>query len=181
VCAGEQASPPDSAAVFTHQRVRGAAAYWNPSGEMYGSAGRALARLPVDEDDALQRAYSDVDSTRRAARCQGERGREDIHMHSWPTCWHGLGATTPDGLYINPGAAERETGLRCCVSSWTRTTTSDSPWLKSAQLKNGRWHPAAKATATNGFCDQTATVPRTARPSSCRAHAAEPPLTADIL
>jgi branched-chain amino acid aminotransferase len=74
----------------------------------------------------------------------GNRVREDLHMHMVAyVAGNGLNATTPTGLYIIPRRRPRVAegiGLRCCVSSWTRTSDNAIPIrLKSgSNYQNGR-------------------------------------------
>ena len=73
----------------------------------------------------------------------GNDVREDIHMHCVAyVAGAGMEATTPTGLYINPRRRGRMTegGLRCCVSSWVRTSDNAIPIrLKcGANYQNGR-------------------------------------------
>jgi len=69
--------------------------------------------------------------------------REDIHMHMVAyVTGVGVDATGPTGLYINPRRRGRVNadGLRCCISSWVRTSDNAIPIrLKSGpNYQNGR-------------------------------------------
>lgn len=140
--------PVNSAAVFYGTNVfEGLRAYWNEqAGELY------CFRLQEHfvrfrESMKMNRftiAYSDMDlydAVREVLK--GNAVREDIHMHlvAYVTA-PGMDATTPTGLYINPRRRGRlsEGGLRCCVSSWVRTSDNAIPIrLKSgANYQNGR-------------------------------------------
>jgi branched-chain amino acid aminotransferase len=140
--------PVNSAAVFYGTNVfEGLRAYWNEqAGELY------CFRLQEHfvrfrESMKMNRftiAYSDMDLY-DAVRdvLKGNAVREDLHMHlvAYVTA-PGMDATTPTGLYIIPRRRGRlsEGGLRCCVSSWVRTSDNAIPIrLKSgANYQNGR-------------------------------------------
>jgi len=140
--------PVNSAAVFYGTNVfEGLRAYWNEDdGEIH------CFRLQEHfvrfrESMKMMRftvPYSDVDLY-DAVRdvLKGNEIREDIHMHlvAYVT-GVGLDATEPTGLYINPRRRGRlsESGLRCCVSSWVRTSDNAIPIrLKSgSNYQNGR-------------------------------------------
>ena len=139
--------PVNSAAVFYATNCfEGLRAYWNATdGEMYGFRfAEHFARLR--ESMKMMRftvPYSDVDlyeAVREVIRTN--EVREDIHMHLVAyVLGPGLDATTPTGLYINPRRRpSAPTGLRCCVSSWTRTNDNAIPIrLKSgSNYQNGR-------------------------------------------
>jgi len=148
VVPGEQAVlPVNSAAVFYATNCfEGLRAYWNATdGEMYGfRLAEHFARLR--ESMKMMRftvPYSDVDlyeAVRDVVRAN--EVREDIHMHLVAyVLGAGLDATTPTGLYINPRRRpSAPAGLRCCVSSWTRTNDNAIPIrLKSgSNYQNGR-------------------------------------------
>ena len=89
--------------------------------------------IPYD-DEALFEAVREVLS--------GQDIREDVHMHMVAyVLGTGLDATGPSGLYINPRRRPRAAnGMRCCVSSWTRTSDNAIPIrLKcGANYQNGR-------------------------------------------
>src|SRR4029434_9976131 len=89
--------------------------------------------------------YSDADLHAAVkATLTGNAFREDIHMHLVAyVAGAGMEATSPTGLYINPrrrGRIAEETGLRCCISSWARTSDNAIPIrLKcGANYQNGR-------------------------------------------
>jgi branched-chain amino acid aminotransferase len=63
---------------------------------------------------------------------RGNDIHEDIHMHMVAyVLGSGQDVTEPTGLYINPRRRGRMTqpgkGLRCCISSWTRTSDNAIP------------------------------------------------------
>jgi branched-chain amino acid aminotransferase len=141
--------PVNSAAVFYATNVfEGLRAYWNEGEEeLYCfRLGEHFARLR--ESMKMMRftvPYSDAD-LHRAVRevLAGNQVREDIHMHLVAyVVGAGMDAVTPTGLYINPRRRGRMTeseGLRCCVSSWVRTSDNAIPIrLKcGANYQNGR-------------------------------------------
>jgi branched-chain amino acid aminotransferase len=144
---GEAVLPVNSAAVFYATNVfEGLRAYWNADdGELYGfRLAEHFARLR--ESMKMMRftvPYSDVDlyeAVREVLRAN--EVREDVHMHLVAyVLGTGLDATTPTGLYINPRRRpSAPAGLRCCVSSWTRTNDNAIPIrLKSgSNYQNGR-------------------------------------------
>ncbi|HEU5319423.1 MAG TPA: aminotransferase class IV, partial [Methylomirabilota bacterium] len=145
----EAVLPVNSAAVFFATNVfEGLRAYWNAEdGELYAfRLAEHFARLR--ESAKMMRfavPYSDVDlyeAVREVLR--GNEVREDVHMHMVASVLGaGLDATTPTGLYINPRRRARvapDAGLRCCVSSWRRTSDNAIPIrLKcGANYQNGR-------------------------------------------
>jgi branched-chain amino acid aminotransferase len=148
VVPGEQAVlPVNSAAVFYATNCfEGLRAYWNASdGEMYGfRLAEHFARLR--ESMKMMRftvPYSDVDLYEAVREVlKANEVREDVHMHMVAyVLGTGLDATTPTGLYINPRRRPSvPAGLRCCVSSWTRTNDNAIPIrLKSgSNYQNGR-------------------------------------------
>jgi branched-chain amino acid aminotransferase len=141
--------PVNSAAVFYATNVfEGLRAYWSErDGEMYGfRLADHVARLR--ESMKMMRftvPYSD-DDLFEAVRTvlAGNELREDVHMHMVAYVGApGLDATTQTGLYINPRKRPRVmegNGLKCCVSSWTRTSDNAIPIrLKSgSNYQNGR-------------------------------------------
>jgi branched-chain amino acid aminotransferase len=144
---GEAVLPVNSAAVFYATNVfEGLRAYWNADdGELYAfRLAEHFARLR--ESMKMMRftvPYSDVDlyeAVREVLRAN--EVREDVHMHLVAyVLGTGLDATTPTGLYINPRRRpSAPAGLRCCVSSWTRTNDNAIPIrLKSgSNYQNGR-------------------------------------------
>ncbi len=141
--------PVNSAAVFYATNVfEGLRAYWNErDGEMYGfRLADHFARLresmkmmrfsvPYSDDDLFEAVRTVV---------TGNELREDIHMHMVAYVGApGLDATSQTGLYINPRKRPRVmegNGLKCNVSSWTRTSDNAIPIrLKSgSNYQNGR-------------------------------------------
>jgi branched-chain amino acid aminotransferase len=197
VVPGEQAVlPVNSAAVFYATNVfEGLRAYWNATdGEMYGfRLAEHFARLR--ESMKMMRfnvPYSDVDlyeAVREVIRAN--EVREDIHMHLVAyVLGAGLDATTPTGLYINPRRRpSAPAGLRCCVSSWTRTNDNAIPIrLKSgSNYQNGRLATLqAKADGYDSpiLLNQSGTVAEGTGATFFmvrRGVLLTPPLTADIL
>ena len=197
VVPGEQAVlPVNSAAVFYATNVfEGLRAYWNATdGEMYGfRLAEHFARLR--ESMKMMRftvPYSDVDlyeAVREVIRAN--EVREDIHMHLVAyVVGAGLDATTPTGLYINPRRRpSAPAGLRCCVSSWTRTNDNAIPIrLKSgSNYQNGRLATLqAKADGYDSpiLLNQSGTVAEGTGATFFmvrRGVLLTPPLTADIL
>src|SRR5207249_8730908 len=147
VVPGEQAVlPVNSAAVFYATNCfEGLRAYWNAAdGEMYGfRLAEHFARLR--ESMKMMRftvPYSDVDLYEAVREVlKANEIREDVHMHMVAyVLGTGLDATTPTGLYINPRRRpSAPTGLRACVSWWTRAHDNGNPIrLKSGyKLRNG--------------------------------------------
>ncbi len=140
--------PVNTAAVFYGTNVfEGLRAYWNEAdGELYGfRLQEHFARLR--ESMKMMRftvPYSDVDLYEAVREVlTGNEIREDVHMHlvAYVT-GAGMEATSPTGLYINPRRRGRisDGGLRCCVSSWLRTSDNAIPIrLKcGANYQNGR-------------------------------------------
>ena len=141
--------PVNTAAVFYATNVfEGLRGYWNQADEeMYGfrlrehfvrfreSMKMMRFSIPYSDDD-LYAAVRDV--------LAGNELREDVHMHMVAyVTGAGLEATGPTGLYINPRRRPRVaegSGLRCCVSSWVRTSDNAIPIrLKcGANYQNGR-------------------------------------------
>jgi branched-chain amino acid aminotransferase len=141
--------PVNSAAVFYATNVfEGLRAYWNErDGEMYGfrladhftrlreSMKMMRFSVPYTDDDLFEAVRTVL---------TGNELREDVHMHLVAyVAAPGLDATTPTGLYINPRKRPRVVegnGLKCCVSSWTRTSDNAIPIrLKSgSNYQNGR-------------------------------------------
>ncbi len=128
--------PVNSAAVFYATNVfEGLRAYWNAADdELY------CFRLPEHfsrfrESMKMMRftiPYSDVDLYEAVRQLlSGNEIREDVHMHMVAyVTGTGLDATTPTGLYINPRRrprVEAGAGLKCCVSSWARTSDNAIP------------------------------------------------------
>jgi branched-chain amino acid aminotransferase len=147
VTQAEATLPVNSAAVFYATNVfEGLRAYWNADdGELYGfRLAEHFARLR--ESMKMMRftvPYSDVDLYEAVREVlKANEVREDVHMHMVAyVLGTGLDATTPTGLYINPRRRpSAPAGLRCCVSSWTRTSDNAIPIrLKSgSNYQNGR-------------------------------------------
>ena len=149
VTQAEAVLPVNSAAVFYATNVfEGLRAYWNETDDQ-------LYCFRLDEHFARFREsmkmmrftvpYSDADLHAAVkATLTGNAFREDIHMHLVAyVAGAGMEATSPTGLYINPrrrGRIAEETGLRCCISSWARTSDNAIPIrLKcGANYQNGR-------------------------------------------
>lgn len=145
----EAVLPVNSAAVFYATNVfEGLRAYWNAADE-------ELYCFRLDEHFSRFREsmkmmrftipYSD-EQLYEAVRSllSGNEAREDIHMHMVAyVLGTGLDATGPTGVYINPrrrAGIKEGAGLRCCVSSWARTSDNAIPIrLKSgSNYQNGR-------------------------------------------
>jgi branched-chain amino acid aminotransferase len=129
--------PVDSAAVFYATNVfEGLRAYWNSTDEelycfrleehftrLRESMKMMRFTIPYSNDD-LYEAVREV--------LRGNDIHEDIHMHMVAyVLGSGQDVTEPTGLYINPRRRGRMTapgkGLRCCISSWTRTSDNAIP------------------------------------------------------
>jgi branched-chain amino acid aminotransferase len=146
---GQAVLPVNSAAVFYATNVfEGLRAYWNADAEeLY--CFRLLEHFArFRESMKMMRftiPFSDVDlfDAVRQVLTANEL-REDIHMHLVAyVLGAGLDATSPTGVYINPRRRPRlaeNSGLRCCVSSWVRTSDNAIPIrLKcGANYQNGR-------------------------------------------
>ncbi len=142
--------PVNSAAVFYATNVfEGLRAYWNEKdGELYAfRLADHFSRLR--ESMKMMRftvPYSDVDLYEAAREVlTGNEIREDVHMHLAPYgAWPGPGwaRPSPTGLSITPRRRGRisDGSLRCCVSSWLRTSDNAIPIrLKcGANYQNGR-------------------------------------------
>ena len=141
--------PVNSAAVFYATNVfEGLRAYWNADDEEVYCFRLAEHFSRFRESMKMMRftvPYSDeqlYDAVRLVLT--GNEVREDIHMHMVAyVLGTGLDATGPTGLYINPRrrpGIDEGTGVRCCVSSWARTSDNAIPIrLKSgANYQNGR-------------------------------------------
>jgi branched-chain amino acid aminotransferase len=129
--------PIGSAAVFYGTNVfEGIRAYWNNAEEeLYCfRVAEHFARLRESmkmmrftvsySDDELYEALRDV--------LTGNEVHGDIHMHMVAyVAGSGQDATEPTGLYINPRLRGRitppDSGLQCCISSWTRTSDNAIP------------------------------------------------------
>ena len=144
----EAVVPVNSAAVFYGTNVfEGLRAYWNPADEELYGFRLAEHFLRIRESMKMNRftvPYSDADlfeAVRETLR--GNEIREDVHMHMVAyVLGTGLDATGPTGLYINPRRRGRvgSEGLKCCVTSWVRTSDNAIPIrLKSGpNYQNGR-------------------------------------------
>ena len=145
----EAVLPVNSAAAFYATNVfEGIRAYWNDADEELYCFRLAEHFVRFRESMKMMRfsvPYSDEDLY-NAVRdvLTGNDLHEDIHMHCVAYVGGaGLDATTPTGLYINPRRRPRVAqgaGLRCCVSSWVRTSDNAIPIrLKcGANYQNGR-------------------------------------------
>jgi branched-chain amino acid aminotransferase len=140
--------PVNSAAVFYGTNVfEGLRAYWNPAEEELFCFRLKEHFARIRESMKMNRftiAYSDADlfeAVRETLR--GNQIREDVHMHMVAyVTGVGVDATGPTGLYINPRRRGRinAEGLKCCISSWVRTSDNAIPIrLKSGpNYQNGR-------------------------------------------
>jgi branched-chain amino acid aminotransferase len=140
--------PVNSAAVFYATNVfEGLRAYWNAGDEELYCFRLADHFARLRESMKMMRftvPYSDgqlYEAVRQVLA--GNELREDIHMHLVAyVAGAGLDATEPTGLYINPRRRGRVNadGLRCCISSWVRTSDNAIPIrLKSgSNYQNGR-------------------------------------------
>jgi len=149
VSQAEAVLPVNSAAVFYATNVfEGLRAYWNAADDEVYSF-----RLPEHfqrfrESMKMMRftiPYSDLDLYEAVRQVlSGNDAKEDVHMHMCAyVTGTGLNATTPTGMYINPRRrprVEEGGGLKCCVSSWARTSDNAIPIrLKcGANYQNGR-------------------------------------------
>jgi branched-chain amino acid aminotransferase len=149
VSQAEAVLPVNSAAVFYATNVfEGLRAYWNAEDEEVYTFRLTEHFARLRESAKMMRfaiPYSDVDlyeAVREVLR--GNETREDIHMHLVAyVLGVGVDATSPTGLYINPkrrGRLAENTGLRCCITSWDRTSDNAIPIrLKcGANYQNGR-------------------------------------------
>ena len=145
----EAVLPVNSAAVFYATNVfEGLRAYWNESDEEVYAFRLAEHFVRFRESMRMMRftiPYSDVDLYQAVRQVlSGNEVREDVHMHMVAyVLGTGLDATTPSGIYINPRRRPRgaeDSGLKCCVSSWQRTSDNAIPIrLKSgSNYQNGR-------------------------------------------
>jgi branched-chain amino acid aminotransferase len=129
--------PVDSAAVFYATNVfEGLRAYWNDADEELYCFRLEEHFIRIRESMKMMRftvPYSNDDlyeAVREVLR--GNDIHEDIHMHMVAyVLGSGQDVTEPTGLYINPRRRGRMTapgkGLRCCISSWTRTSDNAIP------------------------------------------------------
>jgi len=194
----EAVLPVNSAAVFYATNVfEGLRAYWNAAdGELYAfRLAEHFARFR--ESMKMMRftvPYADADlyeAVREALR--GNDVQEDVHMHLVAYVGGaGLDSTSPTGMYINPRRRGRITdgaGLRCCVTSWQRTSDNAIPIrLKSgSNYQNGRLATLqAKADGYDApiFLNQHGTVAEGSGATFFmvrRGQLVTPPLTSDIL
>jgi branched-chain amino acid aminotransferase len=194
----EAVLPVNSAAVFYATNVfEGLRAYWNAAdGELYAfRLAEHFARFR--ESMKMMRftvPYSDADlyeAVREALR--GNDVQEDVHMHLVAYVGGaGLDSTSPTGMYINPrrrGRIIEGAGLRCCVTSWQRTSDNAIPIrLKSgSNYQNGRLATLqAKADGYDApiFLNQHGTVAEGSGATFFmvrRGQLVTPPLTSDIL
>ena len=194
----EAVLPVNSAAVFYATNVfEGLRAYWNEAdGELYCfrlaehferfRESMKMMRFTVPYSDAdLFAAVKEV--------LAGNNLREDIHMHMVAyVTGTGLEATSPSGIYINPrrrGRIAEDTGLKCCITSWARTSDNAIPIrLKcGANYQNGRLAALqAKADGYDApiFLNQLGRVAEGTGATFFmvrRGTLVTPPLTADIL
>ena len=144
----EAVLPVNSAAVFYGTNVfEGLRAYWNPAEEELFCFRLKEHFARIRESMKMNRftiGYSDADlfeAVRETLR--GNQIREDVHMHMVAyVTGVGVDATGPTGLYINPRRRGRinAEGLKCCISSWVRTSDNAIPIrLKSGpNYQNGR-------------------------------------------
>jgi branched-chain amino acid aminotransferase len=194
----EAVLPVNSAAVFYATNVfEGLRAYWNAAdGELYAfRLAEHFARFR--ESMKMMRftvPYADADlydAVREALR--GNDVQEDVHMHLVAYVGGaGLDSTSPTGMYINPrrrGRIPDGAGLRCCVTSWQRTSDNAIPIrLKSgSNYQNGRLATLqAKADGYDApiFLNQHGTVAEGSGATFFmvrRGQLITPPLTSDIL
>jgi branched-chain amino acid aminotransferase len=127
--------PVNSAAVFYGTNVfEGLRAYWNGEDEeMYAFRlephfARFRESMKVMRFGVPYRDLDLYEAVRDVLR--GNEIREDIHMHMVAyVTGVGVDATTPTGIYINPRRRGRvsDEGLRCCVTSWQRTSDNAIP------------------------------------------------------
>ncbi|GIX47566.1 MAG: branched chain amino acid aminotransferase [Candidatus Tectimicrobiota bacterium] len=133
----EATLPIGSAAAFYATNVfEGIRAYWNAAdGELYCfrldahlrrlRESMKMMRFTIPyRDEELVAAIGDT--------LRGNEVRDDVHLHLVAyVLGSGLEATAPTGVYINARRRGRMTppgtGLRCCVSSWTRTSDNAIP------------------------------------------------------
>jgi branched-chain amino acid aminotransferase len=154
----EAVLPVNSAAVFYATNVfEGLRAYWNGEDEeLY------CFRLPehfarLRESMKMMRftiPYSDRDLEEAVREIMAANEiREDMHMHLVAyVLGVGQDATTPTGLYINPRRRpllQEGGGLRCNVSSWTRTSDNAIP----IRLKSGANYQNARLATLQSLAD----------------------------
>ena len=199
VSQAEAVLPVNSAAVFYATNVfEGLRAYWNDQDEEIYAFRLAEHFTRLRESAKMMRfaiPYSDIDlyeAVREVLRGNEIRG-EDIHMHLVAyVLGAGVDATSPTGLYINPrrrGRLAENNGLRCCITSWDRTSDNAIPIrLKcGANYQNGRLATLqAKADGYDSpiFLNQQGTVAEGTGATFFmvrRGKLVTPPVTSDIL
>src|SRR5262250_1511343 len=189
--------PINSAAVFYATNCfEGLRAYWSQADEEMYCFRLADHFARLRESMKMMRfsvPYTDAQLYEAVRRVlTGNELREDIHMHLVAyVAGAGLDATEPTGLYINPRRRGRvnEGGLRCCVSSWVRTSDNAIPIrLKSgSNYQNGRLATLqAKADGYDApiFLNQHGTVAEGSGATFFmvrRGQLVTPPITSDIL
>ncbi|MEE8301343.1 MAG: aminotransferase class IV [Candidatus Tectomicrobia bacterium] len=129
--------PVGSAAVFYATNVfEGLRAYWNDANEELYCFRVAAHLTRLRESMKMMRftvPYSDEELYEAVREVLiGNDAHEDIHMHLVAYVGgSGQDSTEPTGVYINPRRRGRMTapdsGLRCCISSWTRTSDNAIP------------------------------------------------------
>jgi branched-chain amino acid aminotransferase len=190
--------PVNSAAVFYATNVfEGIRAYWSAADEELYCFRLAEHFARIRESMKMMRftvPYTDADLYEAVRQVlSGNDLREDIHMHLVAyVAGVGLDATEPTGLYINPRRRPRvkdNEGLKCCVSSWVRTSDNAIPIrLKSgSNYQNGRLATLqAKADGYDGpiFLNGQGHVAEGSGATFFmvrKGQVVTPPLTADIL
>ena len=190
--------PVNSAAVFYATNVfEGIRAYWSSADEELYCFRLAEHFARIRESMKMMRftvPYTDADLYEAVRQIlSGNDLREDIHMHLVAyVAGVGLDATEPTGLYINPRRRPRvkdNEGLKCCVSSWVRTSDNAIPIrLKSgSNYQNGRLATLqAKADGYDGpiFLNGQGHVAEGSGATFFmvrKGQVVTPPLTADIL
>jgi len=190
--------PVNSAAVFYATNVfEGIRAYWSAADEELYCFRLAEHFARIRESMKMMRftvPYTDADLYEAVRHIlSGNDLREDIHMHLVAyVAGVGLDATEPTGLYINPRRRPRvkdNEGLKCCVSSWVRTSDNAIPIrLKSgSNYQNGRLATLqAKADGYDGpiFLNGQGHVAEGSGATFFmvrKGQVVTPPLTADIL
>ena len=189
--------PINSAAVFYATNFfEGLRAYWSAADEEMYCFRLADHFARLRESMKMMRfsvPYTDAQLYEAVRRVlTGNELREDIHMHLVAyVVGAGLDATEPTGLYINPRRRGRvnEGGMRCCITSWVRTSDNAIPIrLKSgSNYQNGRLATLqAKADGYDGpiFLNGQGHVAEGSGATFFmvrRGRLVTPPLTADIL
>jgi branched-chain amino acid aminotransferase len=190
--------PVNSAAVFYATNVfEGIRAYWSAADEELYCFRLAEHFARIRESMKMMRftvPYTDADLYEAIRQIlSGNDLREDIHMHLVAyVAGVGLDATEPTGMYINPRRRPRvkdNEGLKCCISSWVRTSDNAIPIrLKSgSNYQNGRLATLqAKADGYDGpiFLNGQGHVAEGSGATFFmvrKGQVVTPPLTADIL